>query len=212
MRRFWGWLKVDDNRAALIILAAIAVAMPRWIGALIGFDGVTIDAATPAWGVFAVVTAAAMAVVEAFAFEFCLRQLRVIDGTLTKVGLSGLLVLSAVCVVVVQVPYGLARVRGIPLSVVLSDDALALVWTVAVSASSLLIVAATGLAHRQAKASVRATVTQQATPVTRHDATRDEFVTAYRANGHASVAELAHELGVNVRTAQRWVKDDENGG
>jgi hypothetical protein len=44
--------------------------------------------------------------------------------------------------------------------------------------------------------------------VTRHDATvtRAEFVTAWRANGHASIAELAQELGVNVRTAQRWVK------
>ena len=39
------------------------------------------------------------------------------------------------------------------------------------------------------------------------DATRDKFLTAWRDNGHQSVAALAQELGVNVRTAQRWVKD-----
>ena len=46
---------------------------------------------------------------------------------------------------------------------------------------------------------------------TRHDATeitRDQFVTAWRANGHKSIAALAHELGVKERTAQRWVKAD----
>ncbi len=46
--------------------------------------------------------------------------------------------------------------------------------------------------------------------VTRQPATREEFVTAWHANGHHSVAALADELGVNVRTAQRWVaKADE---
>ena len=45
-------------------------------------------------------------------------------------------------------------------------------------------------------------------PVTRQAATRTEFVTAWRANGHQSIAALAQELGVNIRTAQRWVKDE----
>jgi hypothetical protein len=35
---------------------------------------------------------------------------------------------------------------------------------------------------------------------------RDAFVTAWRDNGHISVAALARELGVEIRTAQRWVK------
>lgn len=46
-------------------------------------------------------------------------------------------------------------------------------------------------------------------PLTRQPATREEFVTAWRANGHVSIAALAQELGVNIRTAQRWVKADE---
>lgn len=45
--------------------------------------------------------------------------------------------------------------------------------------------------------------------VTRQAATRDEFMTQWRANGHQSIAQLAQELGVNTRTAQRWVKADE---
>lgn len=35
---------------------------------------------------------------------------------------------------------------------------------------------------------------------------RDVFVTAWRDNGHISVAALARQLGVETRTAQRWVK------
>jgi hypothetical protein len=44
---------------------------------------------------------------------------------------------------------------------------------------------------------------------TRTPATREEFVTAWRANGHTSIAALAQELGVNPRTAQKWVKADD---
>ncbi len=42
--------------------------------------------------------------------------------------------------------------------------------------------------------------------------TRDAFLTQWRANGHQSIAALAAELGVNVRTAQRWVKADDATG
>lgn len=37
---------------------------------------------------------------------------------------------------------------------------------------------------------------------------RDVFIATYRSNGHKSVAELAREIGVDVRTAQRWVKTE----
>ncbi len=46
---------------------------------------------------------------------------------------------------------------------------------------------------------------------TRTPATRDEFITAWRANGHTSIAALAQELGVNARTAQKWIKADKQG-
>lgn len=34
---------------------------------------------------------------------------------------------------------------------------------------------------------------------------RDAFIVAYRANGHESIAALARQMGVNARTAQKWV-------
>jgi hypothetical protein len=40
---------------------------------------------------------------------------------------------------------------------------------------------------------------------------RAAFIVAYRANGHKSVAVLAQEIGVNVRTAQRWVRAESAG-
>ncbi len=43
-------------------------------------------------------------------------------------------------------------------------------------------------------------------------ASREDFMTAWRANGHTSIAALAAELGVNVRTAQKWVKADKATG
>lgn len=58
---------------------------------------------------------------------------------------------------------------------------------------------------RQARQAAR-----QGATLTRHDATRDEFLTAWRANGHESIAALAQELGVNIRTAQRWVKSEKS--
>ena len=65
-------------------------------------------------------------------------------------------------------------------------------------------------AERQAATVARhdATPAPSDAPVTRQPATREEFVTAWSANGHESVAELAQALGVNVRTAQRWVKGE----
>lgn len=40
--------------------------------------------------------------------------------------------------------------------------------------------------------------------------TREEFLTVWRSNGHKSVRQLAQQLGVSERSAQRWVKTLEN--
>jgi DNA-binding transcriptional regulator YiaG len=66
-------------------------------------------------------------------------------------------------------------------------------------------------AEKARQASVNATndATTQAT-LTRQPATRNEFVTAWRDNGHASIAALAKELGVSPRNAQRWIAKEES--
>jgi hypothetical protein len=45
--------------------------------------------------------------------------------------------------------------------------------------------------------------TPDATP-----ATRDQFVVAWRSNGHKSIAALADEMHIHPRTAQRWVEKE----
>lgn len=62
-------------------------------------------------------------------------------------------------------------------------------------------------AARQAATTATGDATHDATG--RQPATRETFMTAWRDNGHQSIAALAQELGVNIRTAQRWVKSDE---
>jgi hypothetical protein len=122
---------------------------------------------------------------------------------------------SAMTFVIVLSPYIAANVAKVTMSALLNGWAL-LVWSVAVALSTILIIASVGYAQKRP-------VTRQATggatlgngDATRRDhgaravASREEFVTAWRANGHHSIAVLAEELGVNVRTAQRWVKADD---
>jgi hypothetical protein len=90
------------------------------------------------------------------------------------------------------------------------------VWSVAVALSTILIIASVGYAQKRPvsrQATSDATASNGDAPRRATDAgqtiSREEFVTAWRANGHHSIAVLAEELGVNVRTAQRWVKADE---
>jgi hypothetical protein len=117
----------------------------------------------------------------------------------------------------VLAPYIAANVSKVSMSKLLVGGWL-LAWSVAVALSTILIIASVGYAQKRpltrpivTPASVGASdanKTGMDANETRTGATREEFVTAWRANGHQSVAALAHELGVNVRTAQKWVKTD----
>ena len=79
----------DEHWATVIKVAAVAVAAPRWIGALQEAEGVPLPAEWRGWwvthaphktacgavlGVFSAVCAAGMALVEAGAFAYCLRS------------------------------------------------------------------------------------------------------------------------------------------
>lgn len=206
----------DERWATIIKIAAVAVAAPRWIGALLEAEGVPLPAQWRGWWViFSALCAAGMALVEAGAFAYCLRSWRSMSGRAANV-MSLMIGASAVTFVVVLSPYIASNVSKIGMSQLLTGAAL-LAWSVAVALSTILIIASVGYAQKRPaarqgdkQASQQATgATNDATdaPETRHETTRDEFVTAYSANGHHSIAELAQELGVNVRTAQRWVKN-----
>lgn len=203
----------DERWATVIKIAAVAVAAPRWIGALLEAEGVPLPAQWRGWWVvFSALCAAGMALVEAGAFAYCLRSWRGMSGRSANV-MALMIGASAVTFVVVLSPYIASNVSKTGMSQLLTGAAL-LVWSVAVALSTILIIASVGYAQKRPMprqgdkpASQQATGATGDAPVTRQAATREEFVTTYRANGNHSVAELAQKLGVNVRTAQRWIKN-----
>jgi hypothetical protein len=71
------------------------------------------------------------------------------------------------------------------------------------------------VAHLEAQRQIDATPAANVAPTPATSATsndkpvaRDVFITTYRNNGHTSVASLARELGVDIRSAQRWIKSE----
>ena len=213
----------DENWATVIKIAAVAVAAPRWIGALLEAEGVPLPAEWRGWWViFSAVCAAGMALVEAGAFAYCLRSWRGMTGRSANV-MALMIGASAVTFVIVLSPYIAANVSRHSMSTLLTGGWL-LVWSVAVALSTILIIASVGYAQKRpvartldtlgrptitTKAASNANETRTDANETRTAATREEFVTAWRANGHTSIAALAQELGVRPRTAQKWVKAHE---
>jgi hypothetical protein len=208
----------DEQWATVIKIAAVAVAAPRWIGALLEAEGVPLPAEWRGWWViFSAVCAAGMALVEAGAFAYCLRSWRGMTGRSANV-MALMIGVSAMTFVIVLSPYIAANVAKVTMSALLTGGAL-LVWSVAVALSTILIIASVGYAQKRpmSRQATGGAAGSTSTPsdATRRDhdarpvASREEFVAAWRANGHHSIAVLAEELGVNVRTAQRWVKADE---
>ncbi len=213
----------EEHWATVIKIAAVAVAAPRWIGALLEAEGVPLPLEWRAWWViFSAICAAGMALVEAGAFAYCLRSWRGMTGRSANV-MALMIGGSAVTFVIVLSPYIAANVSKMGMSKLLVGGWL-LVWSVAVALSTILIIASVGYAQkrpmtRTPDAAGRAIATTTATAGaneartnangTRRGATREEFLTAWRANGHTSIAALAQELGVKPRTAQKWVKAGE---
>jgi hypothetical protein len=155
-----------------------------------------------------------MALVEAGAFAYCLRSWRGMTGRSANV-MALMIGGSAVTFVIVLSPYIAANVSKVGMSKLLIGGWL-LTWSVAVALSTILIIASVGYAQKRPMArQVASGTTTGDGDATRRDSgaqqevTRAEFLTRWRANGHQSIAALAAELGVNVRTAQRWVKTDE---
>ncbi|CAG0957734.1 hypothetical protein PLCT2_00575 [Planctomycetaceae bacterium] len=205
----------EEHWATVIKIAAVAVAAPRWIGALLEAEGVPLPLEWRAWWViFSAVCAAGMALVEAGAFAYCLRSWRAMTGRSANV-MALIIGGSAVTFVIVLSPYIASNVSKMGMSKLLVGGWL-LAWSVAVALSTILIIASVGYAQKRP-------ATRQATnsttagngdatrrdPAAHQEVTRAEFLTRWRANGHQSIAALAAELRINVRTAQRWVKADE---
>ena len=143
----------SEQQANLIKVGAVITAAPRWVSALIVSEGLTMPAEWLGWWrVLSFAMAAAMAFVEAFAFAYILRAWREArpDSAQAK-RLMWLIVLSALCFIAVMAPNVYASAQGVPLASVLSGWPLA-IWSVAVAASTILIVASVGYAQRRTPA------------------------------------------------------------
>ena len=138
----------DEQWATVIKIAAVAVAAPRWIGALLEAEGVPLPAEWRGWWViFSAVCAAGMALVEAGAFAYCLRSWRGMTGRSANV-MALMIGASAMTFVIVLSPYIAANVAKVTMSALLTGWAL-LVWSVAVALSTILIIASVGYAQKR---------------------------------------------------------------
>jgi hypothetical protein len=184
----------DEQWATVIKIAAVAVAAPRWIGALLEAEGVPLPTEWRGWWViFSAVCAAGMALVEAGAFAYCLRSWRGMTGRSANV-MALKIGASAMTFVIVLSPYIAANVAKVTMSALLTGWAL-LVWSVAVTVHDP--------DHRLGGVSTKRPMPtrQGITPAPtggtgtlgdapRRDAdagqtvSRAEFVTAWRTNGH----------------------------
>ena len=135
----------DENWATAIKIAAVLVAVPRWIGALLEADGAPLlltESTRYYWGAFSALASAGMALVEGVAFWYTLRAWRQHGGKL----LGALIALSMAAFAVVLTPYIMANVTGAKLAQVLEGNWL-VAWSSCVSLSTILIVASVGYAQ-----------------------------------------------------------------
>ena len=140
-----------DWTVVIITICAVITAMPRWIGALLASEGFAVpEDWRPWWIVASTVFNAAMAVTEGVAFAYVFgawRNQR--DKNSDK--LFWLALASGLVFVVVLAPFIAAQTRAsaTPLSAMLSNDYVLWLWSSAVAASTIVIVASVGYAQKR---------------------------------------------------------------
>ena len=141
-----------DTTALIITICAVITAMPRWIGALLAAEGFVIPADWLGWWIVAsAIFNAAMAVTEGLAFAYVFNAWRTqrdksADRLLWFAAASGL------TFVIVLAPFIAAQVRASTLASMLSHDAALWIWSAAVAASTIVIVASVGYAQKRTSA------------------------------------------------------------
>lgn len=155
-------LKIKVNSADIIKVAAVVTAMPRWVGALLTAEGLAMPASWLDWWLpVSAIFAAAMAVVEGWAFAYVFNAWRnQRDKRANR--LLWLAMLSACAFIVVLAPYIAAQVRGEPLRAVLSVGPALWLWSIAVAASTITIVASVGYAQKEQRATYTASESRAA--------------------------------------------------
>lgn len=139
-------MKISES--TIIITAAILTSMPRWIIALLAGEGILVpEEWKVVWVVISAFLAAAMAVVEGFAFAYIFKQWRNQTGKASQV-ILGLSIASAVAFVFTLAPSMAASVRGISMSDFIQNDWVLLFWTTNLALSTILIVISVGYSEK----------------------------------------------------------------
>jgi hypothetical protein len=140
-----------DFTAIIITICAVITAMPRWIGALLASEGFAVpEDWRPWWIVASAIFNAAMAITEGVAFAYVFNAWRnQRDRNSDK--LFWLALASGLVFIIVLAPFIAAQTRasGTPLSAMLSNDYALWLWSSAVAASTIVIVASVGYAQKR---------------------------------------------------------------
>lgn len=139
-----------DWKADTIVIAAIAVAITRWVAALLPSEGMTIPDTWSWWLPLSAILSATMAIVEGLAFSYVFAAWR---NKSTKDhradNLLWMALGSAAAFVVVLAPSIAANVRGVLLSEMLVSSVSLYLWSTAVALSTILIVVSVGFAQKE---------------------------------------------------------------
>jgi len=138
-------MKIDQ--ADVIKFGAIATATPRWVGALLAAEGITVQASWGWWLPMSITANIGMAIVEGLAFAYVFNAWRRTSGKPAR-NLLILALASAATFVGVIAPFVASRVRSVPLSEILSNGLALFAWSIAVAASTIAIVASVGYAQK----------------------------------------------------------------
>jgi hypothetical protein len=139
----------NDWQAALIKVAAVVTATPRWVQALLAAEGLRIPSEWLTWWLPAsAIMGAAMAFVEGWAFAYVFAAWRNQRDRSSR-WLLAMALISAGIFVVVVAPYIAASVRQVALGEILAGNLSLYIWSAAVAASTIAIVASVGYAQKQ---------------------------------------------------------------
>lgn len=135
-----------------IKIAAVITAAPRWVIALLAAEGFILpDAWLGWWIIVSAVLSLGMAIVEGFAFSYIFNAWKAQKDKRADI-LLAIALFSALVFVGVMSPSISAGVRRVPLGLLLTEDWTLHLWSIAVSLSTITIVAGVGYAEKQIEA------------------------------------------------------------
>ena len=139
-----------DRKADAIVVAAIVVAITRWVAALLPSENLTIPTTWWWWLHLSAILSACMAVVEGLAFSYVFEAWRNKPKSDKRAdNLLWMALASAAAFVVVLAPSNAANVRGVRLTEMLASSFSLYLWSGSVALSTILIVVSVGFAQKE---------------------------------------------------------------